>query len=123
MNRGRILGLAIGLIGVSIAAACGGSGSAAPAETLPPIATTTTTSTTILVTTTVQRYYVIKRGDTLSKIAQSFNVRVEDLMALNGIVDPDKIEAGDELEIPQGVVVVDSLPTPPSDIATSTTIV
>jgi LysM repeat protein len=104
------------LAATSVIVACG-EDTPAVQETLPPLNTTTSTTTTILVTTTVQRYYVIQRGDTLSKIADSFNVRLEDLMALNGIDNPDKIEAGQELEIPTGSVVLDSLP--PSDSATS----
>ena len=35
-------------------------------------------------------------------------------MALNGIPNADDIQAGQELKIPTGVVVVDTLPTPPT---------
>ena len=46
--------------------------------------------------------YVIKSGDTLSEIAKSFGLTVEELLAANKdtIPDPDKIVAGDEIVIP-----------------------
>ena len=74
--------------------------------------TTTTTTTIYVTTTTVVRYYVVKRGDTLGKIAKAFQVRVADLQTLNGIPNPDDIQAGQELQIPSGAVVYDTLPTP-----------
>ena len=50
--------------------------------------------------------YVIKSGDTLSKIARSFDLTVEQLLEANpGITDPNRIAVGDELVIP----------TPPPD--------
>jgi LysM repeat protein len=39
-------------------------------------------------------------------------VRLADLQALNNITNPDDIQAGQELEIPTGVVVYNTLPTP-----------
>ena len=56
----------------------------------------------------------VRAGDTLGKIAKAFQVRIADLMALNGIPNADDIQAGQELKIPTGVVVVDTLPTPPT---------
>ena len=56
----------------------------------------------------------VQAGDTLGKIAKAFQVRIADLMALNGIPNADDIQAGQELKIPTGVVVVDTLPTPPT---------
>jgi LysM domain len=40
------------------------------------------------------RTYVVQRGDTLSEIAVQLGTTVEDLAALNGIIDPDVIYAG-----------------------------
>jgi LysM repeat protein len=117
--RARLAILTSALVVTSVVAACGDDAPAVQ-ETLPPLNTTTSTTSTILVTTTVQKYYVIQRGDTLSKIADSFNVRLEDLMALNGIDNPDKIEAGQELEIPTGAVVLDSLPELDTTTSSST---
>jgi LysM repeat protein len=46
--------------------------------------------------------YVIKTGDTLSKVAKRFGVTLEALLAANkdAITNPDKIAAGDEIVIP-----------------------
>jgi LysM repeat protein len=46
--------------------------------------------------------YVIKTGDTLSKVAKKFGVTLDDLLAANKatIKDPDKIAVGDEVIIP-----------------------
>ncbi len=109
MGRAR-LGVIVGALVVVplVAAACGSD--AGSAGTLPPIVTTST-STSLLVTTTSQpKYYVVKPGDTLNKIAKSFGVSSSDLMALNGITNPDHIEVGQELKIPPPKLVVDSLP-------------
>ncbi len=94
------------------ASACGTTDPAAQ-ERLPPIvttiATTTTTSTTI---PPGQRFYTVKQGDTLGKIAASFEVTVQSIVDLNKLVSPDAIQAGQTLEIPSGVVVVTDLPSP-----------
>lgn len=46
--------------------------------------------------------YVIKQGDTLSKVAKKFGVTLDQLLAANKetIKDPDKISVGDEIIIP-----------------------
>jgi len=92
------------------AGSCGDDGQAA--GTLPPIVTVSTTTTIFITTTTLQKFYIIKRGDTLGNIAKAFQVRLADLQALNGISNPDDIQAGQELQIPTGAVVFDTLPTP-----------
>ena len=99
------------------AASCGDDGEAA--GTLPPIVTTSTTTTILITTTTVQRYYIVKRGDTLFQIAKAFQVRLADLQTLNGITNPDDIQAGQELQIPTGAVVYSTLPTPDTTPATT----
>lgn len=110
VGRARLTALAAALVGCTlVVAACGDDEEVS--GTLPPIATTSTTTTVLITTTTVQQFYVIQPGDTLSKIAESFGVDINDLMALNGITDPDHIEAGQEIEIPPPKVVHDSLPT------------
>jgi LysM repeat protein len=101
-----------------VASSCGDDGQAA--TTLPPIATTSSTTTILITTTTVQKFYVVKRGDTLGKIAKAFQVRVKDLMEINGITNADDIQAGQELQIPTGAVVYDTLPALP-DTAPATT--
>jgi LysM repeat protein len=64
-----------------------------------------------------QTTYVIQPGDTLSAIARSFGVSVQDIAAANNIVNPNLIYAGQTLIIP------DSSPpseTPPSEAPPST---
>lgn len=44
--------------------------------------------------------YTVKKGDTLSEIAEKYSVTVEALVASNGISNPDRIAIGQELTIP-----------------------
>ncbi len=44
--------------------------------------------------------YVVQEGDTLYAIAVDFGVTMEDLMAANGIDDPNTLQVGQELTIP-----------------------
>ncbi len=46
--------------------------------------------------------YKVKRGDTLSEIAQKFNVTVEDIIEANNLRPPYTIYAGQRLKIPVG---------------------
>lgn len=45
------------------------------------------------------RYYVIKWGDTLTKIARMFGTTVNELVRLNNIANPDRIYAGQKLRV------------------------
>jgi LysM repeat protein len=98
-------------------ASCGDDGSSA--GTLPPIVTVSTTTTIFITTTTVREFYIVKRGDTLGKIAKAFQVRLADIMAINGITNADDIQAGQELQIPTGAVVYNTLPTPDTSPTTT----
>lgn len=44
--------------------------------------------------------YTVKKGDTLSEIAEKYSVTVEALVASNGISNPDRIAIGQVLTIP-----------------------
>ncbi len=46
------------------------------------------------------REYVVQSGDTLGGIAASVSVPIEALMAVNGITDPDQIQVGQVLTVP-----------------------
>lgn len=46
--------------------------------------------------------YVVRRGDALSSIAARLGTSVEALARMNGLADPDRIEAGQRLRIPPG---------------------
>lgn len=47
----------------------------------------------------VAQTYIVQRGDTLSRIASAFNTTVDQLAQLNGIANPNRIQAGQELVI------------------------
>ena len=44
--------------------------------------------------------YVVQAGDTLAAIANRLGVRVDDLITLNGIQNPDVLQVGQELRVP-----------------------
>jgi LysM repeat protein len=52
--------------------------------------------------------YTVQEGDTLGAIAHNYEVRLEDLMAANGIVDPNVLHVGQTLIIP---VALSATPT------------
>jgi LysM repeat protein len=77
----------------------GGSSPSARPSTSPAVATAVP-SATIKPGPTAQ-VYVVKKGDTMSKIAARFEVTVEEIMAVNpAITNPNKIALGQEIVIP-----------------------
>jgi LysM repeat protein len=114
-GRGALVRLAALVVvpAAVVFAACGTTDQASK-ETLPPIRTTS--STEAPATSTIPegvRFYVIKRGDTLAAIAASFSVTVQSIVDLNGLENADSIQAGQTVEIPSGIIVIDELPEPP----------
>lgn len=53
--------------------------------------------------------YTVQAGDTLGAIAERFGVTIADLVAANGLADPDLIYPGQELTIPAATTPI---PTP-----------
>ena len=49
--------------------------------------------------------YVIKRGDNLSKIAEQYGVRYQDIQKLNNISDPRKIQPGQKIRLPDNATI------------------
>ena len=45
--------------------------------------------------------YAVQSGDTLFAIANRFGVTVDDLVHANRLIDPDRLEVGQQLTIPQ----------------------
>ena len=92
---------------VAVGAACGTTDGASQ-ERLPPIQTTvpstTTTSTTVAPSDFI---YVVQPGDTLGKIAERFSVTVQSIVERNALASADAIQAGQSLEIPEGLLVID----------------
>jgi LysM repeat protein len=62
----------------------------------------TTTATTTTTTTEVEArtFYTVRRGDTLVRIANRFDIDLNALVEENGIADPTKIYVGQQLLIP-----------------------
>lgn len=48
---------------------------------------------------TSHRLYIVKRGDTLTKIAQEYDTTIEDIVELNDIANPNLIYVGEVLRI------------------------
>lgn len=96
--------LAIGVLAFSFAAVVAsimGGGDASSA------ATTTTTSSVASTTTTtiaVPLKHVVKSGESLFSIAQLYSVKMEAIIELNKLDNPDKLALGDEILLPQGSV-------------------
>lgn len=110
MNGRRAATIASGALIAFVVAGCGTTDQASQ-DRLPPIRTTVATTSTVATTIPPdQRFYTVKPGDTLNKIAASFKVPVEAIVERNNLASADAIQAGQTLEIPHGVVVIDELP-------------
>ncbi len=71
-----------------------------PAPTLDIDATATAFAAVVRPSPTVAALYTVQSGDTLSALAERFNTTVEELIAANGLTDPDALQAGQTLIIP-----------------------
>jgi LysM repeat protein len=104
--------LAAGIVVFSLAAVAasfiGGDDSA--------VTTTTSTSTTTTVpasTTTTSAPpsdYTVMPGESLFSIAQKFNFDMQEIIDLNNLDDPDKLDAGDTLKLPSATGFVAVIP-------------
>lgn len=93
-----ILGAATGL--------AAGAGACSSVEsdglgTLPPINTTTSSTSTTTPTTNRPKTYEIQQGESLSVVADKFDVNWIELARFNKIKDPDDIQAGQVIKIPK----------------------
>lgn len=98
------------LAAAALLAACGGGGSTNNPSDVSKIATATLPAKLpdpkILAGGVVQSgsssgRYTIKSGDTLSAIAASFGVTLDDLLAANPGIDPTGLRAGDTIRLPE----------------------
>ncbi len=95
--------LAAGVLVFSFAAVIaslldGGSSTAVTTTTTSLVATTTTT------TIPVPLKHVVQSGESLFSIGQMYSVKMEAIIELNNIDDPDQLAVGDEILLPQGSV-------------------
>lgn len=77
----------------ALATAAGPEATPAPTLTLPPAGETAAANPTPTI-------YVAKAGDTLGSIAQTYDVTVDEIMAANGLTDPNLLTVGQTLVIP-----------------------
>lgn len=59
--------------------------------------------------------HLVVAGDTLSTIAEAFDVSVQTLMSFNGIANPDLIQVGDIIRIPKDATLA-SVDSPTTDV-------
>lgn len=101
--RRRVAGVIVGL-GALVLVACGGGASATPTPTPSPIATVSATPAAgpplATPTPAAPETYVIEAGDTLSDIAERFDIDLDVLIAANGITDPTLLQIGQVLVLP-----------------------
>ncbi|MFV9505738.1 MAG: LysM peptidoglycan-binding domain-containing protein [Oscillochloridaceae bacterium umkhey_bin13] len=71
-----------------------------PAPTLDIDATATAFASLALPTPTPAALYTVQPGDTLSAIAERFDTTVDELVAANGLTDPNALQPGQSLLIP-----------------------
>ena len=84
-----------------------------PVPTIVPTdAPTPTDDATSLPVDSGEQMYVVQDGDTLSGIAEKFDVSIETLQARNGIQDIQTLHVGDKIVIPGVVTSSTSTPTP-----------
>ena len=83
-----------------------------PAPTLNIDATATEYARRLVPSPTPAGLYVVQQGDTLSGLAEDFGTTVEEIMAANGLTDPNALQAGQTLIIPALVAA-----TPPIEVA------
>ena len=57
-------------------------------------------------------FHAVRRGETLYRIAKSYGIDVREVMEVNGLQDPQKLEVGMELFIPGATRVVEVPPLP-----------
>lgn len=71
-----------------------------PAPTLDTDATATAFAIQLRPTPTPTGLYIVQDGDTLSSLAEQFNITVEELLVANNLTDPNALQVGQALIIP-----------------------
>lgn len=89
----------------------------------PPTSTqaSSTTVEDVTTTTAAPKTYIVNPGDSLFSIAEQFGVDLNELVELNGIIDVDKINAGDVLKLPAPTTTTTTESTTTTVAQTTTT--
>ena len=72
-------------------------------DSIPVVTTVESTIPQTTTTTTVYQepvYYTVEPGDSLFGIAERFGLNMAELMNINGITNPDRVDAGQVLKLP-----------------------
>jgi LysM repeat protein len=85
-----------------------------PAPTMDVDATATAYATLLVPSPTPAGLYIVQPGDTLSELAIAFGTTVAEIMAANGLTDPDSLQVGQPLIIPSLVDTSPSLRATPT---------
>jgi len=78
------------------------------------VETTVPTTEMVSTTTTVPYepiFYTVQSGDSLFGISEQYSVSMEEVMRINGITNPDKVFAGQVLELPAPTGFVPIMPS------------
>lgn len=124
-NRHALLQRLLISIAAPVLVACGGAVlegrptvepvvAVTPAPTQDVAGTQTAYAIRIVPTPTPMGLYIVKPGDTLGTIADEFETTIDEIIAENGLTDPNQLEVGQQLIIP-------SLLTPTAAVAESPT--
>jgi LysM repeat protein len=83
-------------------------------SSVPTTTTTSATTTTLPASTTTTSAppsdYTVMSGESLFSIARKFNLDMQTIIDLNGLDDPDKLNAGDILKLPSATGFVAVIP-------------
>jgi LysM repeat protein len=96
-----------------------------PAPTQDIGATATSFALQLVPTPTPSGLYIVQPGDTLSALAVEFGTTVDEIVAANGLTDPDALQAGQTLIIPSLTITAPAFATPtpqPADGAATPTL-
>jgi LysM repeat protein len=94
-----------------------------PAPTQDIDATATAYALLLVPTPTPAGLYIVQPGDTLSALAEAFGTTVAEIMAANGLTDPDALQVGQPLLIPSLVDTSPSLRLSPTPDMAATTVI
>jgi len=96
-------------IAAVVASAIGGDASTSTTTTSTSTSTTVPPSTTTTTSAPPSDYKVMP-GESLFSIAQKFNLDMQEIIDLNELENPDKVNAGDVLKLPSATGFVAVIP-------------